>query len=223
MFDDGGSWTVAPGARQPEGAALAIAVPGILSGHRVAAASNLGWFDVDPVDALGLTGPALVVTNDAAAAALGESALRRDDRLPDLVFVGLGTGVGGAVVVDGAVSADNLFGHGGEPFGDASCRCGRRGCLETIAGGWAAPEPLDADGAAHIGAAVAAAVEHTAVATPRLVVVAGGMARRHPGIVEAVARNLPGRIVEASAAPDGVKSAAAWGLAHLCSGERSRL
>jgi predicted NBD/HSP70 family sugar kinase len=51
------------------------------------------------------------------------------------------------------------------------------------------------------------------LATPALVVVAGGLARRHPAVVEAVRAALPDRVVEASAAPPSVKSAAAWGLA----------
>ena len=64
------------GTHQPAGARLALAVPGLLDGHRVVGASNLGWIDVDPVEELGLRGPAEVVCNDAEAAALGEAELR---------------------------------------------------------------------------------------------------------------------------------------------------
>jgi predicted NBD/HSP70 family sugar kinase len=200
---------VLPGACPPPGLPVLLAVPGLLDGDRVVAASNLGWLDVDPAHALGLDRPAALVRNDAEAAALGESALRDG---ADLVYVGLGTGVGGAVVCDGVITGTNLFGHGGS-FGAAACPCGRTGCLETVAAGWALPDPLPAHDVRAVAEALASAVEQEPLATPALLVVAGGLARRHPALVLAVAAALPGRVVESSAAPAEVKSAAAWGLA----------
>src|SRR5205807_4795474 len=67
------------GVHQPRGARVALAVPGLIDGRRVAWASNLGWVDVDPLEALGLQGPAGAVCNDAEAAALGEAELRGMD------------------------------------------------------------------------------------------------------------------------------------------------
>lgn len=200
---------VIPGAQPPEGLPILLAVPGLLDGDRVVAASNLGWLDVDPSQALGLSRPAELVLNDAEAAALGESALRDGVAL---TYVGLGTGVGGAVVHDGRVIGANLLGHGGS-FGDALCPCGRTGCLETVAAGWALPDPLNADAYLAIAAAVALAVRAEPLATAPLVVIAGGLSRRHPGLVDAVGAALPDRRVEPTAAPAEVKSAAAWGLA----------
>jgi predicted NBD/HSP70 family sugar kinase len=200
---------VRPGAQAPEGIPLLMAVPGIVEGIRVLAASNLGWLDVEPARALGLDATPALVLNDAEAAALGESALRGG---ASLTYVGLGTGVGGAVVDSGAVTGANLLGHGGT-FGDAPCPCGRTGCLETVAAGWALPDPLPPSRHRSVGVAVATAVLAEPLATAQLVVVGGGLARRHPGLVEAVRAALPDRTVEASAAPPGVKSAAAWGLA----------
>ena len=132
-----------PGAVAPAGRPLLIAVPGLVDATTGSlAASNLGWYDVDPAEQLGLDGPAALVCNDAEAAALGESVLRPGH--PDLVFIGLGTGIGGAVVRHGVAEA-NLFAHGGG-FSRRECGCGRVGCLETVAGGWALPEVLsDAD------------------------------------------------------------------------------
>ena len=188
---------IVDGAQQPDGAALAIAVPGLLEGSRVRAASNLGWYDVDPVEELGLRGPAVVVCNDAEAAALGEAALRDCDAL---VYVGLGTGIGGALVRDGAVVASNLFGHD-TGFGSALCRCGKRGCLETVAAGWALPTPLGDDEVARVADAVLRAVDgHEGP-----LVVGGGLARAYPRLVERMD-------AEGSLAPAGAKSAAAWGL-----------
>ena len=198
------------GLAVPDGLPLLISVPGIIADGRVVAASNLDWWDVDPAEQLGLTGPALVVCNDAEAAALGESALRPG--CPDLVFLGLGTGVGGAVVVDGRATA-NLFAHTGA-FSDRACTCTRTGCLETVAGGWALPEPLTDADLVRMADALATSVEAEPEATPRLVVLAGGLTARYPALVGLLADRLPDREVVATAAP-GTKSAAAWGLRHL--------
>jgi predicted NBD/HSP70 family sugar kinase len=212
---DGPHCTIHDGAVQPAGARLALAVPGWIDGHRVVAASNLGWYDVDPAEQLGLDGPAAVVCNDAQAAALGEAALRGDARsLPDLVYIGLGTGVGGAVVIDGAVVADNLFGHAGG-FSDLVCRCERTGCLETVAAGWALPRPLRAADIETAATAIARAVRDEPAATSDLVVIGGGIARRYAHLVDRVGAHLAGRTVQPSLAPMGVKSATAWGLWHL--------
>ena len=205
----GPSPVVLPGAQPPPDLPLLMAVPGLIDGLRVLFASNLGWADVDPAEQLGLPAPAALVLNDAEAAALGESALR--DGAP-LTYVGLGTGVGGAVVADGVVVGANLLGHGGA-FGDGQCSCGRTGCLETVAAGWALPDPLPESMLPIIAAALATAIRDEPLATAPLVVVAGGLARRYPALVTALRAQLPERTVEPSAAPDDVKSAAAWGLA----------
>ena len=206
----GGTRPIVLAGPQPSpGIPLLMAVPGLIAGTRVVAASNLGWLDVDPAAQLGLPAPAELVLNDAEAAALGESALRDGAAL---TYVGLGTGVGGAVVAGGQVLAANLLGHGGS-FGDRACPCGRTGCLETVAAGWALPEPLPAEDLPAVAAAVAAAVRAEPLATAALVVVAGGLARRHPALVEAIGAALPDLVVEPTAAPGDVKSAAAWGLA----------
>ena len=190
-------------------AALLIAVPGLVADGRVLAASNLDWWDVDPAEALGLDRRAEVVCNDAEAAALGEAVLRAGT--PDLVFVGLGTGVGGAVVRDGQVVEANLFAHQ-VGFGDRLCTCTRTGCLETVAGGWALPAPIR--DLAALAASVARAVEQEPLATPELVVLAGGIARAYPELVELLAAALPHRVVEPTKSTR-TKSAAAWGLQAL--------
>jgi glucokinase len=203
--------SVQSGAHEPPvGAPLLIAVPGLIEGRTVLAASNLDWYNVDPATALGLSAAADLVCNDAEAAALGESALRPGS--PDLVFVGLGTGVGGAVVRDGSVAA-NLFAHL-PGFGTASCSCGQVGCLETVAGGWALPAHLSAADLSALAEALSKAVDQEPLATPRIVVLAGGLAAAYPELCDLLARAMPGRNVQGSAAV-GPKSAAPWGLQHL--------
>lgn len=223
---DGDEWQMLDGAHRPSGATLAIASPGLVEGHRVLVASNLDWYDVDPAAELGLEGAVSVLLNDAEAAALGEAALRHgtnsDGLGPDLVFVGVGTGVGGATVSNGEVVAANLFGHA-SGFSEGACRCGRVGCLETVAAGWALPTAIDAGRLVLVARALAEAIERDRTATPELVVVAGGLTRANPALVTALQAELADRRVEPSAAPDGAKSASAWGLRHvveLAAGQR---
>lgn len=215
---NGGDPVVIDGAHQPRGARLAFAVPGIIADGVVLEASNLGWRDTDPVTALGLDGHASLVFNDAEAAALGEAALRGPEGLAALVYLCVGTGVGGAVVRGGRVVRANLFGHNadgyGNAFGDKPCRCERRGCLETIAAGWALPTPLTDDDCFRVGDALASAIARQPLAIDGTVVIGGGIAKRYPAIVDVVRERLPDRRIETTLAPDGVKSAAAWGLRH---------
>ncbi|HXV13902.1 MAG TPA: ROK family protein, partial [Candidatus Krumholzibacteria bacterium] len=82
----------------------------------------------------------VVLENDATSAAFGESFVR-GERGRDLVFITLGTGVGGGIVADGKV-VRGAAGFGGEighmtvdPNGPR-CRCGSRGCLEAYAGAY---------------------------------------------------------------------------------------
>ncbi|MEX2394602.1 MAG: ROK family protein [Actinomycetota bacterium] len=214
VFDNGTEPRMLEGAHQPPGAVVAVAVPGVISGGVVREASNLGWKDADPIERLGLEGPALVVLNDAEAAALGEAALRSYDGR--LVFIAIGTGIGGAVVDRGRVLRTNLFGHDapghGRSFGDRPCPCGRSGCLETEVAGWALPDPLDARGLERVGRLLAEAIASHELAATGLVVVGGGISRRYEAIVDHVRVFLHGRPVEATRAPIEAKSAAAWGL-----------
>jgi kanosamine 6-kinase len=207
--------TIEAGVRCDGATTFLLAVPGVLHDGGRVTASNRGWSGVDPAAELGGPGPAALIMNDAEAAALGESVLRDG---ADLVFVGVGTGVGGAVVVHGRVVAANLFGHA-RTFSDDVCSCGEAGCLETVAAGWALPDPLPPERLPDVASALARAIEAEPVATPGLVVIAGGLARRHRGLVTEVARCLPGRTVEPTRAPAAAKSAAAWGLVHAAHDE----
>jgi hypothetical protein len=214
-FDATGRATFVPGA-VAGGVLLAIAVPGIIAHGRVVGASNLGWFDVDPAEALHLGRGADLVLNDGEAQALGEAELRGVD---DLTLVALGTGIGGAVVRDGEVVRDNLFGHTGG-YSKRMCACGNVGCLETVAGGWALPDPVPDVLVGPVASAVADAVVREAPVG--LVVIAGGIAARYPGIVATVATLLPEHVVEPTAAPSGAKSAAAWGLRRAIARQDAR-
>ncbi len=80
----------------------------------------------------------VVVENDANAAALGEAWKGPGRSSNSLLYMGLGTGVGGGIIMDGRVyyGAKGLAGELGhitvDPDGPI-CGCGNRGCVETYA------------------------------------------------------------------------------------------
>ena len=188
---------------------LLIAVPGVVRPDGTVTAENLGWVEVDPAEALGLDRPASLVINDAEAAVRGESALRGG--IGTLLYVGLGTGVGGAFLSRGVVEC-GLVGHL-PGFGERQCPCGQVGCLETVAGGWAMPTALNSSYLDYLAKVVGEGVRRTTVGLAvDVVVVGGGVTHNYPELVAGLASQLPGYRVEASVAPDGFKSAAAWGL-----------
>ena len=76
------------------------------------------------------------VDNDANCAALGEYYSAGADG--DFVFVTLGTGVGGGIVIDGKLylgsnGVAGELGHVVTHHGGAQCSCGRKGCWEAYA------------------------------------------------------------------------------------------
>ena len=75
--------------------------------------------------------------NDANAAALGEYAVYGEG-VDSFVFMTLGTGVGGGIILNGKVwsgfnGAGAEIGHQTLVFGGEPCTCGRKGCLEAYA------------------------------------------------------------------------------------------
>ena len=74
-----------------------------------------------------------------------------------------------------------------------------------------------------VAAAVAGRSTHeTGGVGGRIVVVAGGIARRYPEIVELSRDDLPAALVEPTAAPAGAKSAAGVGVAQFGEAARGR-
>ncbi|MDP1795417.1 MAG: ROK family protein [Acidimicrobiales bacterium] len=209
LFAADGTVVRVDGALRPADTRLAIATPGNIEDGRVVAASNLGWLDVDPTEVLGIGPAAELVLNDAEAAALGEVVLR--EGVTDAVYICIGTGVGGAVVRDGQAVATNLLGHL-DGYSERECVCGQMGCLETVAAGWALPDPIDAGALERMASSIAHALQRETLATPRLVVLGGGIARRYPALRAQLAEHAADRSIELSAAPAGFKSASAWGL-----------
>jgi len=76
--------------------------------------------------------------NDANCAALGEVVAGGAKGAQDVVFITLGTGVGGGVVLNGRLhtgvnGAAGELGHTVIIAGGRTCGCGRKGCWETYA------------------------------------------------------------------------------------------
>jgi glucokinase len=86
------------------------------------------------------TGKPVSLLNDARMATLGEFTFGNGPGSQDMLFVTVGTGIGGGLVLDGKLRF-GAFGAAGEighhtilPDG-APCGCGSRGCLETVVSG----------------------------------------------------------------------------------------
>ena len=80
--------------------------------------------------------------NDVTQGARAEMAVRSAEDLRSLLFLTVGTGIGGAVVIDsrihgGAAGLAGEVGHIVVPGYEVLCTCGRRGCVGAVASGTA--------------------------------------------------------------------------------------
>ncbi len=120
---------------------IGIGAPGTVDGKNgiILYSNNLNWKNVPLAkDIQRITGMKVSMTNDANAAALGEYAFGAGRQYKNLVFVTLGTGVGGGIIIDGQLY-EGLGGAGAElghmviEMNGEPCTCGRNGCLEAYA------------------------------------------------------------------------------------------
>jgi predicted NBD/HSP70 family sugar kinase len=154
-------------------------------------------------------GECVVVDNNTRLAALAEA--MSDAESGDLAYVRIADGIGGGLVVGGRLVPGGLgaageFGHVRVVPEGAPCRCGRRGCLETVASVPAVLRAAGVDDLEALAAAVAAGDPdaETAVAdaadaigrvladaaivlSPARIVVAGDLPRVVPAVVDRVA------------------------------------
>src|SRR5262249_4386305 len=98
-----------------------------------------GWAGIHAEEELGRRlGLYVQVDNDANLGALAEVSFGAGRGLSDIVYVRLGSGVGAGLVMGGrlhrgATGRAGEIGHVQVNPDGAVCRCGNRGCLETIA------------------------------------------------------------------------------------------
>lgn len=187
-----------------------VAVPGIVDDVNGIAvyAANLRWKDV-PLRALlseRLGGVPVALGHDVRAGGLAEGRIGAGDGADRFLFLPLGTGIAGAIGIDGRIEA-GAHGYAGEIGhivirpGGRECGCGQRGCLETYASAaavsrsWAAAtgdpaaDAADCARAVEAGDPAAAAVWREAIDAladglvtgltlldPRVLIIGGGLA-----------------------------------------------
>lgn len=118
---------------------IGIGCPGAIDSKKgvVDIAYNLGWQDVHLKELLeARTGLEVKLSNDANVAGLGETIYGEGKGHKDVIVITLGTGVGGAIIIDGKLYEGN--GSKGAELGHTllvkngrKCTCGRRGCAEA--------------------------------------------------------------------------------------------
>jgi len=120
---------------------IGIGVPGLVDYEKgsIIYCTNLSWYNVEAVSYLKehFNIP-VYIENDATVAAYAESLFGSTKEAKDSVFLTIGTGIGGGIIINnqiirGAHGAGSEIGHMviGENFYD--CNCGRNGCFETLA------------------------------------------------------------------------------------------
>lgn len=121
--------------------AIGLGMPGPIDERRgvVHLAPNLGWRERAVADDLRkLIGRPVVLGNDVNFGCLGEVTHGSATGCDSAFAAFVGTGLGGGIVLRGHLE-NGLHGFAGEighvpaPFGDATCACGLKGCLETLA------------------------------------------------------------------------------------------
>ncbi|MDD7972021.1 ROK family protein [Roseinatronobacter alkalisoli] len=189
--------------------AVGIGIPGRVHGHskNILSAGYLDIGDLDLAHEVSQgTGLPVRVENDATMALIAEGRSRPDCSAGLVFMVTIGTGIGGAALLDGAPwyggGLAGQFGHIVVSADGEACKCGRRGCVETFSSGTAlgrliAEAGLPADLRAEALLARAEAGERHAqslladwaaplqralqslvsVADPKLILVGGGLGR----------------------------------------------
>jgi len=137
--------TVLAGARLDLSSVLGVcaAVPGpvdVRTGEVGAITSMPAWAGARPAELLGARlGVPVQAENDANLAAQAEAAEGAGRGVQHLVYVRLSQGVGAGIMVEGrlfrgAGGTAGEIGHIGLDERGQVCRCGNRGCLETLVG-----------------------------------------------------------------------------------------
>lgn len=124
-----------------EAVGLALPAPIVRDGDRATVGTHAilpGWAEIDLVsvasDALGAP---VVVDNDANAGALAEQRWGAGQGLASIAYIKIGHGVGAGLVLNGELyrGSEGVSGEIGHTVMDEHgifCRCGGRGCLETV-------------------------------------------------------------------------------------------
>ena len=121
--------------------AIGVGVPGICDPKTgiIPKCTNLGWLDVPFVSELqSHIAKPVIVDNDATVAGFAEYIAGVSAGTQSSVFVTLGTGVGGGIIINGrpysgAHGVGSEIGHMNIAMGGELCSCGNKGCFERYA------------------------------------------------------------------------------------------
>ncbi|MDT4954743.1 MAG: glucokinase [Acidobacteriota bacterium] len=122
--------------------AIGVGIPGLVNRQtdRVLVSTDLPSVVRGDIHAelMKATGLRVELENDANAAAYGEYKVGAGRGSRDMFFATIGTGIGGAIILDGKLwlGASGFAGEFGHITIDAEgieCMCGNTGCLETVA------------------------------------------------------------------------------------------
>jgi glucokinase-like ROK family protein len=122
-------------------AGIGIGTPGLMDARRgvVRNAVNLNWRDLPLGEMLETRhGWPVYIANDSQVASLAELTFGHGKDTANLIMVKVGRGIGAGIVLDrrpfyGDDSGAGEIGHIVVEPGGRPCRCGNRGCLETVA------------------------------------------------------------------------------------------
>ena len=129
------------GIEMSEIKSIGVGVPGLFDNKTgmIPFCTNLGWHDIPFVAEMKkhLDTP-VYGDNDATVAGLAESVAGVSAGIKDSVFLTLGTGVGGGIIIDGkpysgAHGCGSEIGHMMIKMGGELCTCGNYGCFERYA------------------------------------------------------------------------------------------
>src|SRR5207247_1296615 len=127
----------------PDVAAVGVGAAGLVEAETgvLRFAPNLAWRDAPIREVVArASGVPVVVDNDCTAGAYGEFRVGAARGVSDVLYLGVGTGIGGGLILAGSLyrGAHGFAAEAGHIVVEEDgqlCGCGNRGCLETVASG----------------------------------------------------------------------------------------
>jgi predicted NBD/HSP70 family sugar kinase len=124
-----------------EVAGAGISIRGLIDGQegRIAFSPAFDWKDVPFRDLLEQRlGLPITLDNCTRVMAFGEKWHEKSHDIRNIFYVNVGYGIGSAIVMNGRIYNNNSeFGHIRITNRDVLCDCGKKGCLEAVASGYA--------------------------------------------------------------------------------------
>jgi len=130
--------------------ACTISVPGRINIHTQECLDYFRSADGNIVDILSKElGVMVFIDNDSRVMCYGEYIHSKLSRHSEVLFINMGWGLGMGMIIDGKLyyggtGFSGEFGHVTMFDNEVFCRCGKKGCMETEASGWAALRLLKA-------------------------------------------------------------------------------